>query len=132
MEVFGVQASAGATPFLSTDIEASTRLWEQEGERMSLALAEHDALSRKAVEGNHGFVIKMTGEGVYAAFGDPLAALLATAALQQSLAGLAANNHVPLRVRAGLHLGMVERRDDDLFGRPVDRAPRILKAAHGG
>ena len=37
-----------------------------------------------------------------------------------------------LRVRAGLHLGLVERRDDDLFGSPVNRAARIMKAAHGG
>src|SRR5438552_2565955 len=132
MEDFGVQASSGVTTLLFTDIEGSTRLWEQEGERMSLALAEHDALSRKAVEGNHGVVIKMTGDGMYAAFSDPLDALLATAALQQSLAGLAANNHIPLRVRAGLHLGIVERRDEDLFGSPVNRAARIMKAAHGG
>ena len=38
----------------------------------------------------------------------------------------------PLRVRAGLHLGLVERRDEDLFGSPVNRAARIMKAAHGG
>ena len=127
-----MQASSGVTTLLFTDIEGSTRLWEQEGERMSLALVEHDALSRKAVEGNHGVIVKMTGDGMYAAFGDPLDALNATAMLQQSLAGLAANNHIPLRVRAGLHLGIVERRDDDLFGSPVNRAARIMKAAHGG
>ncbi|HEY3237087.1 MAG TPA: tetratricopeptide repeat protein, partial [Polyangiaceae bacterium] len=132
MERFGVQASSGVTTLLFTDIEGSTRLWEQEGARMSLALAEHDALSRKAVEGNRGVVVKMTGDGMYAAFGDPLDALNATAMLQQSLAHLAASDHVPLRVRAGLHLGIVERRDDDLFGSPVNRAARIMKAAHGG
>ncbi|HEY3031918.1 MAG TPA: adenylate/guanylate cyclase domain-containing protein, partial [Bradyrhizobium sp.] len=118
MEDFGVQASSGVTTLLFTDIEGSTRLWEQEGERMSRALAEHDALSRKAVEANGGVIVKMTGDGMYAAFSDPLDALNATAILQQSLAGLAANDHVPLRVRAGLHLGIVERRDDDLFGSP--------------
>src|SRR5436190_7330525 len=99
---------------------------------MARALAEHDALSRKAVEANRGVIVKMTGDGMYAAFGDPLDALTATATLQQSLAGLAANNHVPLCVRAGLHLGIVERRNDDLFGSPVNRAARIMKAAHGG
>ncbi len=35
-------------------------------------------------------------------------------------------------MRAGLHLGIVERRDDDLFGSPVNRAARIMNAAHGG
>jgi predicted ATPase/class 3 adenylate cyclase len=128
----GVHALPGVTTLLFTDIEGSTRLWEQEGERMSRALAEHDALSRKAVEGNRGVVVKMTGDGMYAAFGDALDALNATAMLQQSLRDLAANNHIPLQVRAGLHLGTVERRDDDLFGSPVNRAARIMKAAHGG
>ena len=56
-----MQASSGVTTLLFTDIEGSTRLWEQEGERMSRALAEHDALSRKAVEANRGVVVKMTG-----------------------------------------------------------------------
>jgi len=127
-----VQGSSGVTTLLFTDIEGSARLWEQEGEGMSRALAEHDALSRQAVEGNRGVVVKMTGDGMYAAFSDPLDALNATALLQQSLVDLAAHNHIPLRVRAGLHLGIVERRDDDLFGSPVNRAARIMKAAHGG
>ena len=35
-------------------------------------------------------------------------------------------------MRCGLHLGVVERRDDDLFGSPVNRAARIMSAAHGG
>src|SRR5205823_796130 len=29
-------------------------------------------------------------------------------------------------------LGVVERRNEDLFGSPVNRAARIMKAAHGG
>jgi len=122
----------GISTLLFTDIEGSTRLWEQEGERMSRALAEHDAISRKAVEGNRGVVVKMTGDGMYAAFGDAVDALNATAQLQEGLAALVADNHVELRVRAGLHLGMVERRNDDLFGSAVNRAARIMKAAHGG
>ena len=80
-----MQASPGVTTLLFTDIEGSTRLWEQEGERMSRALARHDALSRAAVEGNGGIIVKMTGDGMYAAFDDPLDALNATLALQQSL-----------------------------------------------
>ena len=65
-----MQASSGVTTLLFTDIEGSTRLWEQEGARMARALAEHDALSRKAVEANRGVIVKMTGDGMYAAFGD--------------------------------------------------------------
>ena len=127
-----MQVSSSATTLLFTDIEGSTRLWEQAGEGMSRALAAHDAASRAAVEDNHGVVVKMTGDGMYAAFDDPLDALNATVMLQQSLDNLAASNGVQLRVRAGLHLGIVERRDEDLFGSPVNRAARIMKAAHGG
>ena len=99
---------------------------------MSRALAEHDALSRRVVEAHNGVVVKMTGDGMYAAFGDPVDALNATAALALGLDNLVSENHVALRVRAGLHLGIVERRNDDLFGSAVNRAARIMKAAHGG
>jgi len=127
-----VQPQSANATLVFTDIEGSTRLWEQEGQRMSLALAEHDALSRKAVEQHRGSIVKMTGDGIYAYFSDAVDALNAVAMLQQGLEELAAANHVPLRVRAGLHLGIVERRNDDLFGSAVNRAARIMKAAHGG
>src|SRR5271169_617144 len=128
----GVKGSSGVTTLLFTDIEGSTRLWEQEGERMSRALAAHDSLSRTAVEGNHGIVLKMTGDGMYAAFDDPLEALNATVTLQQALGDPNQTHGISFRVRAGLHLGIVERRDNDIFGSPVNRAARIMKAAHGG
>jgi predicted ATPase/class 3 adenylate cyclase len=123
---------AGTVTFLFTDIEGSTALWEQDGARMSQALAAHDALARRAVECHHGTVVKMTGDGMHAAFDDALDALAATVDLQQALAAQAAANGLSLRVRCGLHAGVVERRDNDYFGSPVNRAARIMSAAHGG
>jgi hypothetical protein len=41
-------------------------LWEQEPERMRPALVRHDAITRAAVEGNRGVVVKMGGDGVHA------------------------------------------------------------------
>ena len=52
--------------------------------------------------------------------------------LQQTLADPAATAGVPLAVRCGLHSGIVERRDSDFFGNAVNRAARIMNAAHGG
>jgi len=52
--------------------------------------------------------------------------------MQQALADPAATCGVALRVRCGLHAGVVERRDNDYFGSPVNRAARIMSAAHGG
>jgi predicted ATPase/class 3 adenylate cyclase len=124
--------AAGTVTFLFTDIEGSTALWEQDGARMSQALAAHDGLARRAVEGHRGTVVKMTGDGMHAAFDDALDALAATMDLQQALVDPVATNGVPLRVRCGLHAGVVERRDNDYFGSAVNRAARIMSAAHGG
>ena len=121
----GVHDASSVTAFLFTDIEGSTRLWEQEPERMRPALARHDALARTAVEGHGGTVVKMTGDGLYAAFDQPLDALGATLQLQQALADAEATNGVALRARCGLHLGVVEHRDNDYFGSAVNRAARI-------
>ena len=124
--------ASGTVTFLFTDIEGSIRLWEREPERMKPALAAHDALARKAIEGHHGTVVKMTGDGIHAAFDEALDALAATVDLQQALADPAATHGVQLRARCGLHAGVVERRDNDYFGGPVNRAARIMGAAHGG
>lgn len=125
-------SSLGLVTILFTDIEGSTRLWEQEPERMRPALARHDVLAREAIEGNHGIVVKMTGDGVYATFEDPVEAVSATLQLQQALANRDVTEGVALRVRCGLHLGIVERRDNDFVGGVVNRAARIMDAAHGG
>jgi class 3 adenylate cyclase len=75
--------------FLFTDIEGSTRLWEQEPEPMRRAVARHDALSREAVLGEGGRVVKSTGDGLHAVFTEPAQALRAALRLQLSLAGAA-------------------------------------------
>jgi predicted ATPase/class 3 adenylate cyclase len=127
-----MQTSPGVVTFLFTDIEGSTRLWEQEPERMRLALAQHDSLARDVVKRNRGTVVKMAGDGVHAAFADPLDAVKATLELQRALADPATTNGLALKVRCGLHVGADERRDNDFFGRAVNRAARIMSAAHGG
>ncbi|MEO5699096.1 MAG: tetratricopeptide repeat protein [Casimicrobiaceae bacterium] len=120
------------TTFLFTDIEGSTRLWEQEPERMRLALAGHDGIAQRAVVAHCGRVVKTTGDGIYAVFVDPLDAIGATVDLHRGLADVHATNGIALRVRCGLHVGVVERRDEDFFGGPVNRAARIMGAGHGG
>ena len=119
------------TTFLFTDIEGSTRLWEDQPERMRTELARHDAILRDAVQAHRGVVVKSTGDGLYAAFADPLDALIATVALQHELARSRASD-VPIHVRCGLHAGVVEQRDQDYFGTAVNRAQRIMSAGHGG
>jgi len=99
---------------------------------MSSALAQHDRIARAAVVDHRGVVVKTTGDGLYAAFADPLDAVTATLRFQQGIADPAATHGVPLRVRCGLHLGIVEHRDNDYFGSPVNRTARVMSVAHGG
>ena len=46
--------------FLMTDVEGSTRLWEQQREAMATALAKHDAVLRETIEEHHGTLVKST------------------------------------------------------------------------
>lgn len=58
----------GTITFLFTDLEGSTRLWEQFPAAMKDALQRHDAIARTAIETAHGQVVKTTGDGMMAVF----------------------------------------------------------------
>src|SRR6266508_3430933 len=58
----------GTVTFLFTDIEGSTRLWEQHPQAMHVELARHDALLAQTIAANWGVIVKTTGDGVLAAF----------------------------------------------------------------
>ena len=122
----------GTVTFLFTDLEASTRLWETHPEAMPAALARHDSLLRQAVEAHGGTVVKTTGDGLHAAFASALAAAHAAVAAQQALEAEAWGDPGPLRVRAALHTGEAELRDGDYYGPALNRAARLMGAAHGG
>ncbi|MGZ3328348.1 MAG: adenylate/guanylate cyclase domain-containing protein, partial [Xanthobacteraceae bacterium] len=131
-EALRVQPRSAISTFLFTDIEGSTRLWQQDPARMSSALAWHDGIARTAVETHHGRVVKMTGDGVHAEFDDPLDAAEAALALQLRIDKAEATFGLALLVRCGLHLGVAEHRDNEVFGTTVNRAARLMAAAHGG
>ena len=127
-----VPSLSGVTTFLFTDIQGSTRLWEREPERMRPALARHDAIVRAAVESHRGEVVKMSGDGVHAAFADPADGVAAALAIQLQLSAAQAEGAIRLEARCGLHAGVSERRDNDFFGTAVNRAARIMSVGHGG
>ncbi|MES2461561.1 MAG: tetratricopeptide repeat protein [Armatimonadota bacterium] len=123
---------AGTVTFLFTDIEGSTRLWEEYPEEMTGALARHDALLREAAETRGGFIFKTVGDAFCIAFDTGREALDAALAAQQSLQREPWETPNPLRVRMALHAGTAELRDRDYFGPPLNRVARLLDAGHGG
>ena len=123
---------SGTVAFLFTDIEGSTRLWEQQPGAMASALARHDALLREAVEGHGGRVFKTVGDAVCAAFPLAIQAVDAAVAAQRALASEGWGQVGTVRVRMAVHAGAAEERDDDYFGPPLNRVARLLAAGHGG
>jgi len=120
-----------AVTYLFTDVEGSTRLWEQQPHAMQGAMAQHDALCRELVARHGGRIVKLTGDGTHAAFHSPGAAVETAVALQLALAQMPPE--APrLAVRIGLHRGLDEHRDGDFYGPAVNRAARVMSAAHGG
>ena len=99
---------------------------------MREAMVLHDRLVREAIEGHSGYVFTTAGDSFAAAFGRAADALKSAVALRRAVNGAAWPPGVTLRVRVGLHTGEADRRDGDYFGSAVNRAARLMSAAHGG
>lgn len=133
-EIVRSAAPDGTVTIFFSDIEGSTALNESLGDRGFVKLlADHDTLVRTAVESFDGHVVKTQGDGFMVAFADPSDAIRAALDVQASLAvarGRLRTHEV--RVRIGLHRGVVVARDGDYFGRNVALAARVASAAAGG
>jgi class 3 adenylate cyclase len=127
-----LRSQAGLTTFLFSDIESSTRRWENDPDGMAADLALHDQLLRRAVESLGGEVFSHTGDGMVAAFAHPGAALEAATAGQLSLSAAAWSGKSPLRVRMAVHTGQAEHRAANYFGPTLNRAARLMAAGSGG
>src|SRR3972149_1042610 len=123
---------SGTVTFLFTDIEGSTRLWEEYHEAMKRALGRHAAVLRAAIGTNRGHIFKTVGDAFDAVFPTAPGALAAALAAQRAL--IAEPWEVPggPRVRMALDTGVAEERDEDYFGPTLNRTARLLAAAHGG
>ena len=116
----------GTVTFLFTDIEGSTLLLSELGERYADVLAEHRRMLRAAVSEHGGFEVDTQGDALFAAF--PRASDAVAAALQAQ-AELAAS---PVLVRMGIHTGEPILANEGYVGVDVHRAARVCAAGHGG
>jgi WD40 repeat protein/DNA-binding SARP family transcriptional activator len=120
--------------FLLTDIEGSSVLWELQTEAMRSAIAQHDRIVLSAAEAAGGRLVKRVGDGVDLVFADTGAAVAAASEIHRDLASgeWGELEPEPLRVRMAIDVGEVEARGGDYFGPVLNRAGRMLAAAHGG
>jgi class 3 adenylate cyclase len=113
---------------LFTDIVASTERAAELGDRRwRELLGVHDDLAARLVEQWGGRVVKTTGDGLLATFDGPGRAIACAVALRDQL------GDIDVQIRAGLHAGEVElREDDDVGGIAVHIAARIVAEASPG
>ena len=124
---------SGTVTFLFTDIEGSTRLWEEHPDAMRECLARHDEHPARARSTTHdGVVVKTTGDGVHAAFATAAGGVAAAVDAQLRDDDGVVGRHRRPEVRIGLHTGEAEVRDGDYYGTALNRAARLMSVAHGG
>jgi len=123
----------GTVTFLYTDIEGSTRLYQQHPAAMLRALARHDDLLHGALAAHGGSLFRTTGDGVCAAFVDAPAAVSAASDAQQALAREPWPDTGPLRVRMGIHTGPAETVGEVYtYSLALVLVQRLMSAGHGG
>ncbi|HEV3480230.1 MAG TPA: adenylate/guanylate cyclase domain-containing protein [Gaiellaceae bacterium] len=116
----------GTVTLLFTDIEGSTRLLHELGERYAEVLAEHRRVLRDAFSRHGGVEVDTQGDAFFVAF---RSASDAVAAAREATAALADG---PVRVRIGVHTGEPVLTEEGYVGVDVHQAARIMGAGHGG
>ena len=130
-----VELPQGTVTFLLTDVEGSTRLWEQDRDAMRTASARHDQIMEEVVEGHSGVRPQEQGEGdsVVAVFTKASDAVAGAVDIQRALAQEVWPTTEPLRVRMAVHTGEADLRDDRNYGgEAIIRAARMRALGHGG
>ena len=128
----------GTVTFLFTDIEGSTRLWQQHPEPMKQALLRHHALLQQSIESSNGYVFQIVGDGFCAAFHTAAGGVAAALAAQRALAAEPWGETGPIRVRMALHTGTADlhagehKAGEYMSGLTLSHTARLLSVAHGG
>jgi predicted ATPase/class 3 adenylate cyclase/Tfp pilus assembly protein PilF len=129
--LFAQKASVEVT-LVFTDIEGSTALAHELGDKYVDVLSEHNRIMRDAIERYRGDEISNEGDSFFAVFGSAEDAVNACLAAQLELERHPWSHGRPVRARMGIHTGTAIRLDRDFAGLNVHLASRISAAGHGG
>lgn len=117
---------SGTVTFLFTDMESSTRLLQELGDRYADVLAEHRRLAREVFSRHEGVEVDTQGDAFFVAFARARDAVAAARDTHDVL------HDGAVRVRIGIHTGEPIVTAEGYVGIDVHRAARIMGAAHGG
>jgi predicted ATPase/class 3 adenylate cyclase len=119
---------------LFTDIEGSTRLARELGpELWPRTLSDHHSILSEAIANEGGTVENIDGDAFVAIFPDAQAAVAAAVAAQRRLIRHRWEQGVgTLKVRMGVHAGVVEPRGRGYVGLDLHLGARVAAAANGG
>src|SRR6476620_2857061 len=93
------EVPGGTVTFLFSDIEGSTRRWEEHPQAMKVALPLHDSILREAIETNGGYIFQTIGDAFCAAFPTAPQAVAAASQAQRLLSEQEWGDIGTLRVR---------------------------------
>jgi predicted ATPase/class 3 adenylate cyclase len=122
----------GTVTFLFTDIEGSTSLLADLGDRYEALLATHARHLRDAFSAHGGTEVNTEGDAFFVVFPSASEATAAVAEGQRALASEPWPADGQVRVRMGLHTGEGRLGGDDYAGMDVNRTARIAGSGHGG
>jgi class 3 adenylate cyclase len=123
LEVLASALPPGVTTLLFSDIEDSTLLLDRPGDEPFMrVLHQHNRVVREQIASHDGQEIKTAGDSFMVAFGQPRRALACAVAIQRAVVKI----EPTIRVRIGLHAGEAIHHGDDLFGRHVVIAARVV------
>ncbi len=122
----------GTVTFLFSDIEGSTRLLEQLGDRYGDVLRDHRRILRDELEHAAGQEVDTQGDAFFFSFTRARDAVRGAVAAQRALGAHEWPDGAAVKVRMGLHTGEPTVGDEGYLGMDVVRAARICSAGHGG
>ena len=123
---------SGVVTFAMTDIEGSTRLFRELGERYVELLATHQALLRGPFINHGGVEVGTEGDALFFAFADAAEAVAGCLEGQRAVASHPWPQGVEVRVRIGVHTSEATPVGQNYVDLAVHQVARISAGGHGG
>jgi len=122
----------GTVTFVMTDIEGSTELLAELGDRYAVVLADVRRVIRGRIRHAGGHEVEVHADEFLAAFSRASAALEAALSIQRRMRDRSWPTTGPVRVRIGIHRGHPTLTETGYIGLSVHAVARVCQAAHGG